>query len=151
MYAKRVIALTALALGLNTVGLAQAQPQPDRRDARSEQPQGQRQPERNQHREEPARPAAAHNPQAPGQRGPVARAPARQTQADVGRGAGPDHRYYRGDRLPPQYRSKQYVVDNWRAHRLSAPPRGYRWVQLGADYVLVAVATGIITQLILSQ
>ncbi|MBK9199512.1 RcnB family protein [Candidatus Skiveiella danica] len=67
------------------------------------------------------------------------------------RGAGPQHQYHPGGRMPPQYRSHQYVVDDWRGHRLSAPPRGYHWVQTGADYVLVAIATGIILQLILSN
>jgi Ni/Co efflux regulator RcnB len=43
------------------------------------------------------------------------------------------------------------VVDDWRAHHLSAPPRGYHWVQTGADYVLVAIATGIILQLLLNN
>lgn len=64
-------------------------------------------------------------------------------------GAGPNHDFHRGGRLPPEYRSRQYVVDDWRAHRLQAPPRGYHWVQTGGDYVLVAIATGVILQLIL--
>ena len=68
-----------------------------------------------------------------------------------GRGAGPDHNLYRGARLPAEYRSRQYVVDDWRGHRLSAPPRGYRWVQTGGDYVLVANATGIIALILLNQ
>ncbi|MCZ2495257.1 hypothetical protein GN316_00665 [Xylophilus sp. Kf1] len=68
-----------------------------------------------------------------------------------GHGAGPDHRFYRGDRLPPQYRSRQYVVEDWRGHRLSAPPRGQQWVQVGGDYVLAAIATGVITALILNN
>ena len=68
-----------------------------------------------------------------------------------GRGAGPDHNFYRGGRLPPQYRNHQYVVDDWRGHHLNAPPRGYQWVQTGGDYVLVAIATGIIAQILLSQ
>lgn len=72
-------------------------------------------------------------------------------RADRGRGAGPDHGLYRGSRLPQQYRGRPSVVDDWRGHRLSAPPRGYHWVQVGADYVLVAIATGIILQLILDQ
>jgi Ni/Co efflux regulator RcnB len=42
---------------------------------------------------------------------------------DGHRGAGPDHDFYRGGRLPSQWRSNQYVVDDWRGHRLSAPPR----------------------------
>lgn len=67
------------------------------------------------------------------------------------RGAGPEHQFYRGDRLPMEYRSRVYVVDDWRGHYLSAPPRGYHWVQTGADYVLVAIATGIILQLLLGQ
>jgi Ni/Co efflux regulator RcnB len=67
------------------------------------------------------------------------------------RGAGPEHRFHRGDRLPREYRSNQYVVDDWRGHQLSAPPRGYHWVQTGGDYVLVAIATGVILQLLLDH
>ena len=61
------------------------------------------------------------------------------------------HRWNRGDRLPPQYRDRQYVVNDWRGHQLSAPPRGYQWVQNGSDYLLVAIATGIIAQLLLNR
>lgn len=67
------------------------------------------------------------------------------------RGAGPEHQFHKGERLPIEYRHRNYVVDDWRAHRLSAPPRGYHWVQVGGDYVLVAIATGIILQLMLSN
>jgi Ni/Co efflux regulator RcnB len=67
------------------------------------------------------------------------------------RGAGPNHQFYRGERLPAEYRHRQYVVDDWRGHNLSAPPRGYHWVQTGGDYVLVAIATGIILQLLLNH
>jgi Ni/Co efflux regulator RcnB len=67
------------------------------------------------------------------------------------RGAGPGHNYYKGQVLPAQYRHNNYVVDDWRDHRLSAPPRGYHWVQTGGDYVLVAIATGIILQLFLNN
>ncbi|HEY4316585.1 MAG TPA: RcnB family protein [Herbaspirillum sp.] len=67
------------------------------------------------------------------------------------RGAGPSHSFRRGDRLPVQYRSRQYVVDDWRGHHLSAPPRGYHWVQTGGDYVLVAVSTGIILNFLLGN
>jgi Ni/Co efflux regulator RcnB len=68
-----------------------------------------------------------------------------------GRGVGPNYEYYRGDRLPIEYRHRIYVVDDWRGHRLSAPPRGYHWVQSGGDYILVAIATGIILQILLSH
>ena len=67
------------------------------------------------------------------------------------RGAGPNHGYYQGDRFPAQYRSSHYVVGDWRGHHLSAPPRGYHWVQNGGDYLLVAITTGVILQLLLSQ
>jgi Ni/Co efflux regulator RcnB len=67
------------------------------------------------------------------------------------RGAGPRHDLYRGQRLPSNYHNRQYVVDNWRSHRLSAPPRGYHWVQVGGDYVLAAVATGIIASVLLGN
>jgi Ni/Co efflux regulator RcnB len=66
-------------------------------------------------------------------------------------GGGPYHDMYRGDRLPSRYRNHQYVVDNWRAHRLHAPPRGYHWVQTGADYMLVAIATGVIADMIINH
>jgi Ni/Co efflux regulator RcnB len=77
--------------------------------------------------------------------------PAPRQEADRGHGAGPDHNFYRGQRLPQDYRNHQYVVDDWRGHHLRQPPRGYHWVQTGADYVLVAIATGIIAQILLNQ
>jgi Ni/Co efflux regulator RcnB len=66
-------------------------------------------------------------------------------------GAGPNHNFRRGGRLPSQYRSNQYVVNNYREHHLRPPPRGYHWVQTGGDYVLAAVATGIIADLIINH
>ena len=57
----------------------------------------------------------------------------------------------RGGYLTPQYRSHYYVVDNWRGHHLSAPPRGYHWVQAGNDYVLAAIATGVILQILFNR
>jgi len=68
-----------------------------------------------------------------------------------GRGVGPNHSWYRGDRMPTAYRTRHYVVDDWRGHHLYAPPQGYQWVQSGGDYLLVAVATGIIASILLSQ
>jgi Ni/Co efflux regulator RcnB len=59
--------------------------------------------------------------------------------------------FHRGRHIPREYRSNQYVVNDWRGHRLSAPPRGHQWVQVGSDYVLIAVATGVIVNLLLNQ
>ena len=67
------------------------------------------------------------------------------------RGAGPRHDMRRGGRLGNEYRGNQYVVNDWRGHHLSAPPRGQHWVQTGGDYVLVAIATGIIAQVLLNN
>src|ERR1039457_2101261 len=67
------------------------------------------------------------------------------------RGAGPEHNFYRGGRLPTEYRGRQYVVDDWRGHHLSAPPRGYHWVQAGGDYVLVAIVSGVIASILLNS
>lgn len=66
------------------------------------------------------------------------------------RGAGPQHAWVKGSRIPPQYRSGHYVVNDWRGHRLHQPPRGYHWVQYGGDYMLVAIASGVITQLLIN-
>ncbi len=72
-------------------------------------------------------------------------------RADMNRGAGPDHNYWVGKRMPAQYRQRSYVVDDWRGHHLRQPPRGYNWVQSGGDYLLVAVATGLIASAILNN
>lgn len=74
-------------------------------------------------------------------------APARMHESR--RGAGPRHDMHRGQRLPTYYRGRQYVVNDWRSHRLSQPPRGHHWVQTGGDYVLVAIGSGLIVQLML--
>jgi Ni/Co efflux regulator RcnB len=67
------------------------------------------------------------------------------------RGAGPNHDFRKGGRLSGEYRNRQYVVNDWRGHHLHSPPRGYHWVQTGPDYVLAAVATGVIAQIVLGN
>lgn len=57
----------------------------------------------------------------------------------------------RGERLAHQYRGHRYVVSDWHAHRLHRPQHGYHWVQAGNDYALVAIATGIIAQVLLNH
>lgn len=56
--------------------------------------------------------------------------------------------FHRGERLTREYRHPNYVVSDWRAHRLHAPPRGYHWVEVGPDFLLVAIATGIIAEVL---
>ncbi|MGK5079216.1 RcnB family protein [Janthinobacterium sp. HLX7-2] len=67
------------------------------------------------------------------------------------RGAGPRHDLHKGNRLPFEYRNKQHYVSDWRGRHLSAPPRGHQWVQVDGDYVLMAVTTGLIAQIILGN
>ena len=68
------------------------------------------------------------------------------------RGARAPH-YRRGEYLPPHFRQRQYHVNDWYARRLYAPPQGYQWVQAddSGDFLLVAIATGLIANLILNQ
>ncbi|MBT2793614.1 RcnB family protein [Paraburkholderia strydomiana] len=72
-------------------------------------------------------------------------------QADNRDGGPIPHRdWHRGDRLPGEYRDRNYVGDDWRGHGLRQPPRGYHWVGVDGDYVLAAVATGVIASILLS-
>ncbi len=50
----------------------------------------------------------------------------------------------RGTYLPPYYRGGGYVVHDYGHYRLRPPPRGYYWYRTGDDYVLAAIATGLI-------
>ena len=58
--------------------------------------------------------------------------------------------FHRGGYISHEYRSRAYEVD-YREHRLRRPPVGHRWVQVGADYVLIAIATGVIVNIILNH
>lgn len=54
----------------------------------------------------------------------------------------------RGERVSRQYQHRRHVVNDYRRHNLSAPPRGHQWVQADNDFLLVAAATGIIASII---
>lgn len=130
---------TIVALACLFSSTAMAQPHDDRR---GQGPQNHGQAKKSQYRD-----------RGQGYRQPVRQDPRsmQYSRDDDERGAGPDHQFRRGQRMPMQYRSHQYVVDDWRGHHLTQPPRGYHWVQSGGDYILVAIATGIILQLLLSR
>jgi len=53
------------------------------------------------------------------------------------------HVWQRGERLPAEFARGHEVVD-WRARRLRPPPRGYHWVDVDGDFVLAALATGVV-------
>lgn len=48
-----------------------------------------------------------------------------------------------GHRLPPAYYARPYYVD-YHAYRLPPPPYGHRWVRHDNDVILVALATGLV-------
>lgn len=62
---------------------------------------------------------------------------------------GPEFR--RGGHIPREFRNRQYVINDYRAYHLNPPPRGHQWVQVGADYVLIAIATGLIVSILLNN
>jgi len=63
----------------------------------------------------------------------------------------PHAEWRRGGRVPSEYRTRNYVVNDYRAYRLQPPPRGYQWMGVGGDFVLAAIATGVISQIIAGQ
>lgn len=68
--------------------------------------------------------------------------------ANTGYYNAPQHNFYRGGYVSNDYRGSRYVVNDWQRYRLSAPPRGMQWVQANNDYLLVALATGLIAQVV---
>jgi Ni/Co efflux regulator RcnB len=54
----------------------------------------------------------------------------------------------RGAYLPGYYRGRGYVVNDYYRYHLRQPPRGYYWYRTGNDYVLAAIATGLIFDVI---
>ena len=75
---------------------------------------------------------------------------ARNDQANRSNEVRDNPRWSRGDRLPPDYRSNQYVVSDWKNNHLRKPPRGYHWVRANDQYVLAAVASGVIADIIMN-
>ncbi len=64
---------------------------------------------------------------------------------------GSNYQMRRGGYVPVEYRSDRYVVRDWRRHQgMYAPQRGYQWVQSGNDFVLVALATGLIAHVLMN-
>lgn len=63
----------------------------------------------------------------------------------------PGHRFYRGSYLPPSYRSRAYYVNDWQRHPgLYAPAYGQQWVNVDGEFLLVALATGLIANALMN-
>lgn len=63
-------------------------------------------------------------------------------------GAGPDGRWGVGERVPSQWRTPHYVVNDWRGHGLNRPPKGMHWIQHGNQYLLISTNSGKISQVV---
>ncbi|WP_241609472.1 RcnB family protein [Rosenbergiella australiborealis] len=61
------------------------------------------------------------------------------------------HHFRPGGRYPQRYYQDRYWVNDWHGCGLGAPPPGHRWANIDGNYVLIAVATGVITSLILNH
>lgn len=61
----------------------------------------------------------------------------------------PHQSWQKGDRVPQKYRGQGYYVNDWRTRELPPPPSGHRWLRVNGDYVLVGIATGVISQILL--
>lgn len=56
--------------------------------------------------------------------------------------------WHQGDYIPRDYMDDRYYVD-WHEAHLPPPPHGHRWMRIDGDFVLVAVASSVITQILL--
>ncbi|MGK9054046.1 RcnB family protein [Neorhizobium sp. CSC1952] len=61
------------------------------------------------------------------------------------------HRWVKGHRMSPAERRRMAEIRDYRRYRLSAPPRGYHWVKVDNDFLLVGIATGVISSIIASR
>ncbi|KQR18134.1 MULTISPECIES: RcnB family protein [Xanthomonas] len=54
--------------------------------------------------------------------------------------------FRRGERLAPDHRGNR--VADYRKHHLKQPPRGHEWRRVDNQYVLIAIATGLIASVV---
>jgi Ni/Co efflux regulator RcnB len=54
----------------------------------------------------------------------------------------------RGQLLPRVFLSSPYFLNNWTYYNLGPPPRGYRYIRVGPDVLLVNIRTGRISETI---
>jgi Ni/Co efflux regulator RcnB len=85
----------------------------------------------------------------PSMQGPAMQGPAMQGPAMRGPGMmGPaQHNWQRGQRIDRGNWNRYERVD-YRRYKLRQPPRGYEWRRVDNNYVLAAVATGLIASVI---
>ncbi len=66
-----------------------------------------------------------------------------------GHPGGHKFKHKRGDRLAASHRG--HHVHDFHVHGLAPPPHGHEWRRIDGEYVLIAVATGVIASVIAAQ
>ncbi|MFU8925065.1 RcnB family protein [Acinetobacter puyangensis] len=66
-------------------------------------------------------------------------------------GPRPSEDWQRGQPIPQEYRGQNHYVNDWQNRNLPQPPKGHRWLEVNGDYVLVAIATSIITAIFMGN
>ncbi|MEK1872608.1 MAG: RcnB family protein [Rhizobium altiplani] len=59
------------------------------------------------------------------------------------------YKWSRGHRMTPTERRHMRDVRDYHRYRLSAPPRGYRWVQVDNDFLLIGSVNGVIANIVI--
>ncbi len=76
-------------------------------------------------------------------------ASAQDQRSGWGQDQGSGHQWNRGERMGQNDWNGAQRVD-YRRHHLRRPPNGYEWRQSNGQYVLAAVATGLIASIVLN-
>lgn len=66
----------------------------------------------------------------------------------------PGHHYgwHKGERVDVVYMQPRYYVEDYHVYHLAPPPPGHRWIRdPDGRFILVAVATGIIADILLNH
>jgi Ni/Co efflux regulator RcnB len=58
------------------------------------------------------------------------------------------HRWARGERLPREFLSRQYMVVDWNENRLRRPPRNYEWIRIDDQFLLTKTSDGAIAEIV---
>jgi len=137
----RALTIGVMIAALGTAGIAQANPGPGNGNGPGNGPGHDR-----------GRDRGPHGHDAPqGHGGPPGRDD-HHGRHDYGHDRAPHHGWRKGGHIADNYyRDDRYWVRDWHSRHLPEPPRGHRWLQVDGDYVLAAVATGVITAIILGR